>query len=169
MLILKIRPPSISDVTHLGGGESAKRWHYSISLYSKMGDKEQGGVKNLKKWVTSFMDGPFLDFSKRSILFWFFFQFVEFTDFVELVWKRCQLYVRMRSQPCYSLACHALRNLINQASTYNKFTTERIKTMCLFFKVNYVGWRPQSFMYFFDGRSLSQDIMPQCFFIQQVL
>ena len=61
---------------------------------------------------------------------------LEFTDFVELVWKRCQLYVRMRSQPCYSLACHALRNLINQASTYNKFTTERIKTMCLFFKVN---------------------------------
>ena len=92
---------------------------------------------------------------------------LEFTDFVELVWKRCQLYVRMRSQPCYSLACHALRNLINQASTYNKFTTERIKTMCLFFKVNqYIGW-PQSFMYFIDGRSLLQDI-PQCFFIQQV-
>ena len=22
-----------------------------------MGDKEKGGVKNLKKWVTSFMDG----------------------------------------------------------------------------------------------------------------
>ena len=24
-----------------------------------MGDKGEGGVKNLKKWVTSFMDGPF--------------------------------------------------------------------------------------------------------------
>ena len=23
-----------------------------------MGDKGEGGVKNLKKWVTSFMDGP---------------------------------------------------------------------------------------------------------------
>lgn len=56
-----------------------------------------------------------------------------FTDFMELVWKRCQLYVRMRSQP-YSLACQALKNLISHASTY-QFTTERIKTMCLFFKV----------------------------------
>ena len=25
-----------------------------------MGDKGEGGVKNLKKWVTSFMDGPLL-------------------------------------------------------------------------------------------------------------
>ena len=96
---------------------------------------------------------------KKFICFYFdfFFQFVEFTDFVELVWKRCQLYVRMRSQPCYSLACHALRNLINQASTYNKFTTERIKTMCLFFKVNYVGWAKSFMYYYFDGRSLLQD------------
>ena len=23
-----------------------------------MGDKEEGGVKNLKKWVISFIDGP---------------------------------------------------------------------------------------------------------------
>ena len=23
-----------------------------------MGDKGEGGVKNIKKWVTSFMDGP---------------------------------------------------------------------------------------------------------------
>ena len=30
----------------LGGGESAKRWRYSISLFIKMSDK---GVKNLKK------------------------------------------------------------------------------------------------------------------------
>ena len=37
---------------------SAKRWHYSISLLSKMGDKGEGGVKNFKKWVTSFIDGP---------------------------------------------------------------------------------------------------------------
>ena len=32
-----------------GGGGSAKRWCYSISLFSKMGDKGEGGVKNLKK------------------------------------------------------------------------------------------------------------------------
>ena len=41
-----------------GPGRSAKRRHYSISLFSKMGDKGEGGVKNLKKWVTSFMDSP---------------------------------------------------------------------------------------------------------------
>ena len=29
-----------------------------ISLFSKMCDKGDGGVKNLKKWVTLFMDGP---------------------------------------------------------------------------------------------------------------
>ena len=29
-----------------------------MSLSSKMGDKEEGGVKNIKKWVTSLMDGP---------------------------------------------------------------------------------------------------------------
>ena len=49
---------SINNVTHLGGGGSAKRWRYSISLFSKMGDKGEGGVKILKKRVTSFMDGP---------------------------------------------------------------------------------------------------------------
>ena len=37
---------SINDVTHLGGGGSAKRWHYSISLFSKMGNK--GGVRGQK-------------------------------------------------------------------------------------------------------------------------
>ena len=41
-----------------GGGGSSKRWHYSISLFSKMWKKGEGGVKNLKKWVTSFMGGP---------------------------------------------------------------------------------------------------------------
>ena len=52
-------------VTHLGGGRGdlPKRWGYSISLFSKMGDKGNGGVKNLKKWVTSFMDGPKILFS----------------------------------------------------------------------------------------------------------
>ena len=29
----------------------AKRWHYSISLFSKMGDKGEGGIKNVKKWM----------------------------------------------------------------------------------------------------------------------
>ena len=32
-----------------GGGGSAKRWCYSVSLFSKMGDKGKGGVKNFKK------------------------------------------------------------------------------------------------------------------------
>ena len=41
-----------------GEGGLAKRWCHSISLFCKMGDKGEGGVKNLKKWVTSCMDGP---------------------------------------------------------------------------------------------------------------
>ena len=44
---------SINDVTHLGRRGSAKRWRYSIC---KMGDKGEGRAKNLKKWVTSFID-----------------------------------------------------------------------------------------------------------------
>ena len=52
--------PSINDFIHLGGGGSAaKRLRYSISLFSKIGDMGAVGVKNLKQWVTSFMDGPF--------------------------------------------------------------------------------------------------------------
>ena len=47
---------SIKDVTHLGG--SVKRCHYFISPFSEMGDKGERGVKNLKKWATSFMDSP---------------------------------------------------------------------------------------------------------------
>ena len=50
--------PSINDVTHLGGGGSAKRGHYYISLFNKNGDKGERGVKHIKKLVTSFMDGP---------------------------------------------------------------------------------------------------------------
>ena len=38
-------------------GGSAKRRHYSLSLISDMGDKREGWVKDLKKWVTSFMNG----------------------------------------------------------------------------------------------------------------
>ena len=55
--------PSINDITHLGEGGSAKKWHNSLSLSSKMGGKGERGVKNLKIWVTSFrsfMDGPYL-------------------------------------------------------------------------------------------------------------
>ena len=33
----------------LRGEESSKRWRYSIILFSKMGDKGEGGIKNLKK------------------------------------------------------------------------------------------------------------------------
>ena len=51
--------PSINEVSHLEeGGGSAERWCYSISLFSKIGDKGEGGVKNLKKLVTSFVNGP---------------------------------------------------------------------------------------------------------------
>ena len=42
----------------LGEGGSAKRRQNSISPFIKMGDKGEGGIKNLKKYVTSFMDGP---------------------------------------------------------------------------------------------------------------
>ena len=66
MIITKIKvvcykpnyEPPINDVTHLGEGVSVKRWYYSIGLFSKMGDKGKRRIKNLKKWVTSFMDGP---------------------------------------------------------------------------------------------------------------
>ena len=37
----------------------------SLSLFSKMGEKAEGGVKNLKKWVTIFMDGPYYLFWVR--------------------------------------------------------------------------------------------------------
>ena len=40
-----------------GEGWSGKRGHYSISLFSRIGNKGEGGVKSLKKWVTAFMDG----------------------------------------------------------------------------------------------------------------
>ena len=70
LLLIKSRFPSLSFLDldkgvvqkwrHplRGKGRSAKRWCYSISLFSKMGDKGEGGVKSLKKWVTSFMDSP---------------------------------------------------------------------------------------------------------------
>ena len=32
-----------------GEGGSAKRWHYFISIFNKMGDKGEGRVKNLRK------------------------------------------------------------------------------------------------------------------------
>ena len=37
------------------GEGSVKRWRYSISLFCKMGNKGEGGVKNFKKWMTSFV------------------------------------------------------------------------------------------------------------------
>ena len=58
MLCMMIQGPSINDITHLGGrGIGQKLTYLHISLSSKMGDKRKGGVKNFKKWVTSFMDG----------------------------------------------------------------------------------------------------------------
>ena len=46
-----------------GDEGSTKRRRYSISLSSKMGDKGEGEVKNLKKLVTSFMDGPYYNYT----------------------------------------------------------------------------------------------------------
>ena len=57
-----------------------------------------------------------------------------FADFIELVWKRCQLYQRIRHGQSYASACRALYNLIRHSSAY-QFSTDRLKTMCLFFKV----------------------------------
>ena len=61
-VLRRIKGPSINDVTHLGGkGDQPKgdSRHYSISLISEMGDKGEGWVKNLTKWVTLFiMNGP---------------------------------------------------------------------------------------------------------------
>ena len=60
MLCMMIQGPSINDITHLGGrGIGQKLTYLHISLFSKMGDKGKGGVKNFKKWVTSFIDGPY--------------------------------------------------------------------------------------------------------------
>ena len=47
-----------------------------------MGDKGEGGVKNLKKWVMSFMDGPlkYISTSQADFCDWsldFFFLIVE--------------------------------------------------------------------------------------------
>ena len=50
--------PFIKDVINQGGGEGfAKRWSYLISLFSKSDDEGGRGVKNLKKLMTSFMNG----------------------------------------------------------------------------------------------------------------
>ena len=49
--------PSINDVTHLGGGGICQKVMLLHKPISKIGDKGEGGVKNLKKWATSFVDG----------------------------------------------------------------------------------------------------------------
>ena len=47
--------PSINDVNHLGGGDLPK----DVTLHKPIFvNKDEGRVKNLKKWVMSFMDGP---------------------------------------------------------------------------------------------------------------
>ena len=47
----------MTSLTQRGGG-ICQMWCNSISLFRKMGDKGEGGVKNIKKRVTSLMDGP---------------------------------------------------------------------------------------------------------------
>ena len=59
MLQPLLKEPSINDIIHLGGSEDQPKGYVTPkSLFSKMGDKGKGGIKNLKKWVTSFMNGP---------------------------------------------------------------------------------------------------------------
>ena len=52
--------PSLIDVTHLRELRALAKGNVTplAYIFSKMGDKGEGGVKNIKKWVTSFMDGP---------------------------------------------------------------------------------------------------------------
>ena len=54
-----------------------------MSLFSKMGDKWEEGVKNLKKWVTLFIDGPL-------VYLQFFFHVVKNAEvnFSNQNWKR---------------------------------------------------------------------------------
>ena len=53
--------PSINNITHLGVGDLPKGdFILHISLFSKICDKGEGGVKNLKTWVTSIMDDPLI-------------------------------------------------------------------------------------------------------------
>ena len=51
--------PLIKDVINQGGGGFDKRWSFLIGLFSKSDDEGgMGGVKNLKKMMTSFMNSP---------------------------------------------------------------------------------------------------------------
>ena len=77
----KIWNHSINDVTHLEKGGSAK------SLFSKMGDKGEGGVTNLKKWVTSFIDGPL--YLKPN---WEYVQIRSYTILIELYNTMCPMF-----------------------------------------------------------------------------
>ena len=48
----------LNNITHWGGGGSAKRWRYSIKAYYLVNwvTRGEGGVKKFKKWMMSFMD-----------------------------------------------------------------------------------------------------------------
>ena len=50
---------SIHDITHLGGGGIYQKWHYSISLFSKMGDMREGSAPNPNNLVS--LNYTFLD------------------------------------------------------------------------------------------------------------
>ena len=72
--------PPIYDVTHLGGGGSAKRLCYCIGLFSIMGNKGEGGIKNLKKWALSLIlnasfisKGTVFELQKKLYSFYLFF------------------------------------------------------------------------------------------------
>ena len=84
----------------------------------------------------SFLEGEFLTLP-NEICFEIKWPLLKIHDFIELVWKKCQLYEKMRQSTygqCYTLACQALKNLITHNSAY-QFTMDRIKTICLFYKV----------------------------------
>ena len=66
-----------------------------IRLFSKMVDKGERGVKNLKKWVMSFMDGPKIDFSSGATFIFFTYYIlinIEASAMKNQLWVLVQIY-----------------------------------------------------------------------------
>ena len=58
MYIFTQKGPSINDVIHYRGNLLKSDVTPYISYLLKWVTRGKGGVKNLSKWVTSFMNGP---------------------------------------------------------------------------------------------------------------
>ncbi len=58
----------MKDVTFRGGGRPKVTLPYKPIYYNKKGDKGEGGVKNLKMEVTSFMNGPIHGATTRILI-----------------------------------------------------------------------------------------------------